>query len=79
MSIEFFFLFQTREIEYQKPPQLKLNINGGIAAKPYQNLFAIIPEAVMFPVSILLGAWAAKEMASFLEESELFIYEDDDD
>ena len=72
-------MLQKREIEYQKPPQLKLNMNGGIAAMPYQNLFAIIPEAIVFPVSLLVGAWVAKEMAAFLEESELFIYEDDDD
>ena len=58
---------------------MKLNINGGIAAQPYQNLLAIIPESVMFPAMILAGAWAAKKMANFLEESELFIYEDDDD
>ncbi|XP_075259353.1 essential MCU regulator, mitochondrial-like isoform X2 [Convolutriloba macropyga] len=57
---------------------LRTNVNGGIATQPYQNLSAIVPEAVVFPGMILAGAWVAKQIASFLEESDIFVYEDDD-
>ena len=58
---------------------LKTNINGGIASQPNQNLGALVPEAVIFPGMILLGGWVGKEIASFLEENDYFVFTDDDD
>ena len=53
--------------------------SGALLPKPQKYRFGLIGIGVVAVPFIGAGAWAAKEFASYLEEADIFVPDDDDD